>query len=113
MPVQQDFFVAQRCDFSSFEKKVISERMLIQSLLLYTQTFTYHQWISLQKCFQNNKSRKTLVSLLELTDNVKICSQVYHQISSVTTDSIWGTPVHADINCCYYVHHGQDREKVL
>lgn len=43
MPVQQDFFVAQRCDFSSFEKKVISERMLIQSLLLYTQTFTYHQ----------------------------------------------------------------------
>lgn len=69
--------------------------------------------ITPKECFQNNKSRKTLVSLLELTDNVKICSQVYHQISSVTTDSIWGTPVHADINCCYYVHHGQDREKVL
>lgn len=66
--------------------------------------------ITPKECFQNNKSRKTLVSLLELTDNVKICSQVYHQISSVTTDSIWGTPVHADINCCYYVHHGQDRE---
>lgn len=43
MPVQHEFFAAQRCDFPSFVKKIISERVLIQSLMLYTQTCTYHQ----------------------------------------------------------------------
>lgn len=95
MPVQHEFVVAQRCDFSSFVKKIISERMLIQSPVLCTQTYTYLPMninllmnITLKEYFQNNKNRKTLVSFPELTDNIKICSQVYHQISlSLLTES--------------------------
>lgn len=53
--------------------------------------------ITLKEYFQNNKNGKALVSSLELTDNIEICSQVYHQINSITTNSIWGMPVHTDI----------------
>lgn len=45
--------------------------------------------ITLKEYFQNNKNGETQVAFLELTDNIRIHSQLYHQISSVTTDSIW------------------------
>lgn len=55
--------------------------------------------ITLKEYFQNNKNGKTLVSFLELRDSIKICSQIYHEIISITANSNWGMPVHTDINC--------------
>lgn len=68
--------------------------------------------ITLKEYFQNNKNRKALVSFPELTDNIKICSQVYHQIS-LSLNSIWGMPVHADINCLSWAEKRFCNMKIL
>lgn len=100
MPVQHEFFVAQRCDFLFFckENNFRNNADSITSVI-YSNLHLSPMNINLEEYFRNSKNGKTLISFLQLTDNIKICSLVYHQISFITTDSIWGMPVHTDMNC--------------
>lgn len=66
--------------------------------------------------FQNNENGKTGLFpgvFLELTDDVKNIQPGLSPYQPINSNSIWGTPVHTYITCCYHINHGHDREKVL